>query len=163
MPSLTNGFIQSTLRAVYSDGYSGTVNLSRTASLNFSNGSGAGQANRVYTNSATTTIAASGTLSLELSGVLTDAFGNTLTLTLLRALFIEHLTTTTASYVTIGAGSNPVFGTKIANLELYNGDHFMFTCKNGYTITPATADILRIVNADASNAATVRITILASQ
>lgn len=163
MPSLISGYLRSTFQTLYSDGYSGKVNLFRTPAINFANGNGNGQANRVYTNSATMTIVASGTLSLDLSGALTDAFGNTLTLTKLRGLLIEHLTTTTASYVTIGGGSNPVFGSKIDGLEIYNGDHFLWTCKNGYTIAGGSNDALRIVNADGSNSATVRVSLLGSQ
>lgn len=163
MPSLTSGYVRSTFQVLYSDGYTGKQSLFRTPALNFTDGNGAGQANRVYTNSATMTIAASGTLNIDLSGSVTDAFGNTLTLTKLRALLIEHLTTTTSTNVTVGGGTNPIFGTKISGLEINNGDHMLFTCKNGYTVTGGSADNLRIVNADASNSATVRISILGSQ
>ena len=163
MPSLISGYIRSTFQVLYSDGYSGRVSLFRTPALTFADGSGAGQANRVYTNSATMTIAASGTLSIDLSGSVTDAFGNTLTLTKLRALLIEHLTTTTSTNITVGGGANPIFGSKLSGLEINNGDHMLFTCKNGYTITGGSADTLRIVNADGTNQATVRISVLGSQ
>ena len=129
-------------------------------STSFSNGNGAGQANDVY--KTTLTITASGTSTLTLTA-LTDAFGNSLVMTKLRALLIEHQTTTTATAITVGGGTHPLFGTTIAGLIIPNGNFNLYTNKNGLSIVAATNDVLTIVNSDSSNSATVRVTILGSQ
>lgn len=128
--------------------------------LSFANGNGAGQANDVY--ETTLSIGTSATATLTLSA-LTDAFGNSLVMTKLRALLIEHRTTTTASAVTVGGGTHPVFGTTIAGLIIPNGNFFTYTNKNGLAMVAGTNDVLTIINSDASNVATVRVTILGSQ
>lgn len=160
MPSLISGYVRSSLQLLYFDGTATKQNISRNPSLNFTNGNGSSQGNRCFM--ASYTLAASGTQTLNLTTGLLDAFGNTFAITKLRALLIEHLTTTTSTHITIGGGTNPLFGTKIASLELYNGDHLFLPYKAGYTVSSGSADRILLTNADATNQATVRVTILGS-
>lgn len=165
MPSsLSSATIRGGFQCLYQDS-TGTAkqSLSRTPTQNYTNGTGATalQANIVY--QVTLTITASGSSTLNLTTGLTDQFGQAIAATRLKAMLVEHLTTTTATAITIGGSTNPLFGTKLTGFEVNNGDHFQYTCKAGYTISSGSADRIRFVNADASNSATVRVTLLLSQ
>lgn len=161
MPSIRRASVKFLISADYAGDTSGVEQImADTLITPFANGTGTSQANRAY--QVTTTIAASGTLTITLTS-LTDNIGNALVLTKLRALFVSHLSTSVASQVTLGGGTNPLFGTKITGIEILPGDTLPFVCKTGYTIASGSADRIRIVNSDSVNAASVRITILGSQ
>jgi len=165
MSTLTSAILRGALQAIYSDGGTGKVTISRSPLIQLSEGNGTDQANRVYEAGATSTgysIAASGTLVLNLSS-LTDAFGTAIAATKIKAILIEHLRLSASSGVTIGGGTNPVFGTQIVGLTLNAGDPFMYGRRTGYTVTPTSADRLTITNLDGTNAAKVRVTLILSQ
>ena len=46
--------------------------------------------------------------TLDLSGVLSDVFGNTLTFAEIKLIWIENLSTTSGEVLKVGAGSNPL-------------------------------------------------------
>lgn len=161
MPNLINAFFRTVLQYNYSDDEAARETPSRTPSKSFTNGSGDNQANRAYYEKHT--IAASGTLVLNLTTGLVDFNGNAIAATKLKALLIEHLDTTTATSITIGGGTNPLFGTQIVALPIVNGSHQSFVFPKGYTVASGSADRITITNADGTNQATVRITMLTSQ
>lgn len=160
--SLTSATVRGMIQLLYQD-TTGTAkqSLSRMPTVNFTNGTGTAQGNVVY--QATLTITASSSSTLNLTTGLTDQFGQAIAATKLKAMLIEHLTTTTSTGITIGGSTNPLFGTKLVGFEVNNGDHLLYTCKAGYTISSGSADRIRFVNADASNSATVRVTLILSQ
>lgn len=149
---------------LYAEYLSGNVGVEQKFSdeqrVQFTNGTGSSQFNKVYTT--TLTIAASGNGTVTLSS-LTDAFGNALNLTKMNGLLIRHLSTSAASSVTIGTGTTPLFGTQIAALPLVKGDAFAYESLAGYTVTAASADKIKVINLDGANSATVTVTIFGSQ
>ena len=164
MPSIVSAIIRAGLQAIYSNGGSAKQNVSRTPLCQFTDGNGASQANRLYdTDAADLSLAASATQTYNLTS-LVDSLGNTIVATKIKGLVIEHRANSAAvSGVTIGGGSNPVFGTQLTGLPLLPGDHIQICFKSGYTVTAVTGMNLGIVNADSSHIATVRVTLLLSQ
>lgn len=165
MSTLTSAIVRGSLQAIYTDGGTGKSTVSRTPLVQMSDGNGTDQGNRFFESgptSAGVTIAASGTLVLNLSS-LTDVFGVAIAATKIKAILIEHLRSSTASGVTIGGGTAPVFGTQVVALPLGAGDFFEYVRRAGYTVTATTADRLTITNSDSSNAAKVRVSMILSQ
>jgi len=129
----------------------------------FTDGTGAGKANKIYISYST--IAASGNVTFDLAGSLLDMFGNTITMTKVKVIYFELLNSTSASSVLIGAGTNPMVNWVAAAgdaVRVRNGGFFLLSCSDatGYAVTAGTADVLRILNEDSSNIATYRVVIL---
>jgi hypothetical protein len=127
------------------------------------NGTGASQADKFYVVSPT--IAASGTLSLDLAGSLTDLFGNTITFARIKGVYIQFASTNTASDVTVGgAASNPAtlfFADATDKINIQKTGSFLIsrTDATGWPVTAGTGDILKIANNDSGNAAILQIVI----
>lgn len=164
MPSVTSAMMRGTLEVIYTNGGNVTQNISRRPLRHFTNGNGALQANRVYdTDDTPLTLTASATQTYNLSS-LADKLGNTITATKIKGILIEHLPSSVATGgITVGGGTGAVFGTKLVDFPLLPGEHIQLCLGSGYTVTATTADKLRIINADSSNTATVRVTLLLSQ
>ena len=123
-------------------------------------GTGADQAKEVFSD--TRTLAASGTEDLDLSGVLTDAFGNTLLFTRIKALIIEAAATNTNDVVVGGAASNGFispFGASTDKVKVKPGGCFVLIAPDAtaYAVTAATADLLKIANSCAGTGVTYNI------
>lgn len=124
--------------------------------INLTNGTAANQADLAFVDERT--IAAGATDSIDLAGVLTDAFGATITAAEIVALMIINKRRAGAPLnstdLTIGGGANGVFASAMpfvlkpgAVLLLAAGD-----AAGVKTVTAGTADILTVVNgANASN------------
>lgn len=122
--------------------------LSRAVTL--ASGTGAGNADRVF--QARRTIAASGTDDLDLAGVLTDAFGASITFARIKGLFIAASSANTNNVVVGNAASNAwatllnATGTVTlrpgAVLAAIAGAADTTT----YSVTASTGDLLRLAN-----------------
>jgi hypothetical protein len=133
---------------------SGTVGLasaSATATalsqFTLANGTGANQGDLVYTTSAAITTA--GTLSIDVKGSLTDAFGAAFTPAKLRLIYIASKSSNTTDLTLFGdAASVPILNTAATTTTLSPGDVFMVTRRSaaGIAVTASTADIIKIVN-----------------
>jgi len=116
------------------------------------------------------TVSASSNDDIDLAGVLSDAFGATITAAELVAVFIINAPrsgSANTSDLTIGAGTNPFVGflggTAPTIGPLKPGAQFLIAAGDAAgigTVTAATADILRIANG-AGASATYQIAILA--
>ncbi len=123
------------------------------------NGTGAGNADRLY--SKTRTLAASTTEDLDLAAVLTDAFGATLTFARVKAIYIGASASNTNNVLVGGAASNQ-FVNWVADatdkLVIRPGAFFLLACgaadATGYAVTPSTGDLLRIGNSGAGTSVT---------
>lgn len=71
----------------------------------FSNGTGANQANNVFADDFA--ISGAGTQTYDLAGGVTNALGQTLTFTAIKALIVQN---TGSAVLNIGGGSNPFLG-----------------------------------------------------
>lgn len=122
------------------------------AQINFAlalgEGVGAAQFNLAYM--AERTLATGATDSIDLAGVLTDAFGATITAVEVVAIVIMNRQkdgTANTTTLTIGGGSNPIVGFATAVLDpgsiilLAGGD-----ASGAFVVTAATGDLLQIVN-----------------
>lgn len=118
-------------------------------------GTGAGQAQKFFRDRRTVTTGAND--DLDLSGTLTDAFGETLAFTAIKGILIysvpENSTNLTvglssAPFVSWLGGTTPTLGPIIPGgmFFLYRPD------AAGYAVTATTADILRITNAAGASA-----------
>lgn len=140
----------------------GPWNYTTTA---LTNGTAAGQADVLYT--AQTTIAGNANTTLNLSS-LTNAFGSTVSLARIKAMYFENTatpsggTTRSSSIAIGGAGVTPFvggfFNAGTDTLTLRNGVHMsvgVVQDATGYVV--GTGVNLEIANSDASNSAIVNI------
>jgi hypothetical protein len=128
-------------------------------------GTAAGKADLTY--HATRTIAPSANDDLDLAGVLTDAFGATLTFARIKSLTIVAAAANVNNVVVGGGASNPVTsfmsGTTPAVIVRPGTAFHLQTGSadaTGYVVTAATADILRVTNGGAGASVTYDIVIV---
>lgn len=140
---------------------------SNSGSFNYSTsllaGAGAGKAALFYANEFD--LAASGSLDIDLAAGVNDVFGNSISFTKIRLLYIQVVTDAEAvkigTSILVGGHAAAVvsfLGAATDKIRIRNGGCFQL-CANdiGYTVTATTADFIKIVNEDAVNALTVRI------
>lgn len=138
--------------------------LSLSQQWDLGNGTGAGQADRLFSDRRT--LAASATEDLDLAGVLTDAFGATLTFARIKALLVRASSGNTNSVVLGAASSNPwatlLNGT--GTLTLRPGASVLLSAGVGdataYAVTAATGDLLKVANSAGGSAVTYEIAII---
>jgi len=140
-----------------------TVN--KTYSVSFQNGTAAGQANKLFAD--TRTIAASSNDDLDLNGLLTDAFGGTLSLLRVKALIVAAAAGNTNDVVVGGAASNgwiTPFGSSTDKVKIKPGAVMALFAgladATAWTVTAATGDVLRIANGGAGTPVTYDIVII---
>lgn len=123
--------------------------LSYSKTHDLANGTGANQADKIFSD--TRQLAASGTENLDLAGVLTDAFGATLTFTKVKALLVAAKSTNTND-VLVGGHASAAFVTPFADatdkIRVKPGGLFLLTAPdaNGLAVTATTGDLLTIAN-----------------
>lgn len=118
-------------------------------SLSFANGAGAGQAQRLWTDRRTLVDGASETI--DLNGVLTDAFGASIALTKLKALIVisDPANITALTLGNVANGIAGPFGAATGSVVVNAGGIFAIIAPDaaGYPVVAATADLLKIANA----------------
>jgi hypothetical protein len=137
--------------------------LKYSAAHAFTDGAGADQAQKLFTDQRT--LAASANESLDLAGGLTDAFGATLTLTKVKALLIKAADGNTNNVVVGGAASNGwvgPFGDVSDTVAVKPGGTLLLVAPNaaGYAVTAGTGDILQVANSGAGTGVTYDIVIV---
>lgn len=140
--------IQGTLTASQNLG-SASYNLNQTYAINLLQGSAANQADIIFAN--TYTIAASGTQLLDLYGVLTDAHGNTINMTLVKGIFVYAYPGNTNNVLVGGAASNAFATWCNANTDqvIVRPGGFMMlgsTDLTSYQVNSSTGHILQLAN-----------------
>lgn len=118
--------------------------FSRFVQATLLDGTGAGQADRLFTDQRTI----STNDDLDLAGVLVDAMGTTLTFARIKAIMIEALAANTNN-ITIGAATNPwaTFLNATGTATLRPGGFVCAYAGNdatGWAVTAGTGDILRL-------------------
>lgn len=135
--------------------------LALAIELAFTDGSGAGQANRLWHDRRT--LAQSTNDDIDLTGVLADVYGTTITLARVKALIIQHVSGTNA--LTIGGSpTNPWISWLAASGDgvVLRPSGLLVLATNeatGYTVTASSADVLRVANG-AGTSVDYKITIL---
>lgn len=121
--------------------------------LNFVNGAGAGAADRIFLD--TRTVTASSTDSLDLAGSLTDPFGAALTFARIKGLIVvARATNVTDIRITRPASNAVPLLSAAAYIAVRPGGLFVWMDPSaaGVVVTPATGDLLDMVNSGATDA-----------
>ncbi|MBA4092400.1 MAG: hypothetical protein C0494_17660 [Sphingobium sp.] len=125
-------------------------------------GVGAGQANQMWADNRT--IAASTSENLDLAGSLANALGATLTFTSIKAILIIAAAANANNVVVGGAASNAfaLFGDPTDTIAIRPGGCLLITDfnANGYAVTAATGDILKVANSGSGTTVTYDIVII---
>lgn len=139
--------------------------VARTA-LQLSTGTAAGQADKVY--QGRRTLAASTAEDLDLAGVLTDAFGATITFARIKGLYIVAAAANTNNVVVGAAGTNAwatllnATGTLTLRPGAFVGVGTGAADAVCYAVTTATADLLHVSNGGAGTSVTYDVVIIGS-
>lgn len=141
-------------------GISGGANLTYSPSirntLSLATGTGSGQADLLY--AGTRTLALSTSEDLDLAGGLTDVFGASLTFVKVKYIYIKAASGNTNTVIMGGAASNQFvgpFGSAAYTLVLQPGQWMEFAHPTtGWTVTPATGDLLKVLNGGAGTSVT---------
>lgn len=132
------------------------INVTGGASL--ANGTGADQADMSWSD--TRSVAAGANDDLDLAGSLTNAFGATLSLARIKAIYVKNKATAGGATLLIGAaGSQPItslFGDTSDKIKLAPQAEIMIFCPTAtaYAVGAGSADKLRIAH-DNSNSTSV--------
>lgn len=140
-----------------------SAQLNKPRTFRWSDGTGAGQANRVFADRRQ--LAASANESLDLAGGLTDALGATITLAKVRALLIEADAGNTNTLVVGGAAANAfasLFGDATDKIVVRPGGLVLIVAPDatGYAVTAGTGDLLQVANGGAGTPVTFDITVI---
>lgn len=132
------------------------------STVSLASGTGASQADLLFTD--TRTIAASGTEDLDLAGSLVDALGNTLTFVTVKAILIKASSANTNNVTVSPAAANGFLGPFNAAADLVSvppGGMFMVQAPvAGWTVTAGTGDLLTIANSGAGTGVTYDVIIV---
>jgi hypothetical protein len=139
--------------------------LSQRYSTELDDGTAAGAADKVFSD--TRTLNASATENLDLAGSLTDALGASLTFAKVKALIVHAAAANTNNVVVGGDATTTFFGIFAdetdaivlrpgATLALFVGE----ADAAAYAVTAATADLLKITNSGAGTAVSYDIIII---
>lgn len=124
--------------------------VNKTYSTAYTEGTGASQANQMYTD--TRTIAASSNDDIDLASGITNAFGTTLLFTSIKGIIVKAASANTNDIIIGGAATNAfetfLGGTNPSILVVPGGTFALVNPEaNGYVVTADTGDILRLTNA----------------
>lgn len=155
MATNLSGSIRAQISMKYNSGNTALTNDQFQAieafSTNFTNGTGSGQADLLLAQ--TISLSSSGTQTFDLdAGTLLDPAGNALTFVKIKAIIVAHSSSSAASAISIGGDFSSTAG--IGTNALVAGGSNLIADPTGYTVTATSADVLTVVNADASNTAT---------
>lgn len=139
-----------------------THKISYSSVLDFTNGTGANQANMIWSD--TRTLSASATEDLDLAGVLTNAFGTTLTFTKIKGIIVTALAANTNAVQVTRPASNgaPIFMAAGDGISITPGGFFAAAWPNlaGVAVTATTGDLITVTNSAGSTAVTYTIVVI---
>lgn len=123
--------------------------LSVVKNVMLANGTGANQADKVFSDQRTLT--ASATEDLDLAGVLTDAFGATITFARIKVIMVSA-SSSNSNNVLVGGAASAQFINWVSDptdkVVIRPGGVLLLACSDatGYAVTATTGDLLRIGN-----------------
>lgn len=125
-------------------------------------GTGLNQADKIFSD--TRTLAASGTETLDVSGVLADALGATLTMARVKGILVAAAVGNTNN-VLVGGGSNPLLGYVADATDIVvvrPGGLFLWLAPDavGAAVTAATGDLLKVANSSSGTGVTYDVVII---
>jgi hypothetical protein len=139
--------------------------MTQTYKANLSDGTGAGQADRVFHDQRT--LAASATENLDLAGVLTDPLGTSLTFARIKAIVVKAAAGNTNDVIMGGDVTNTFFGPfadETDGIRIRPGGVVCIACgeadSTGYTVAAGTGDLLKFLNGGGSTPVTFDVTLI---
>jgi hypothetical protein len=139
--------------------------LSQRYSTELDDGTAAGMADKVFSD--TRTLTASSTENLDLAGSLVDALGATITFARVKAIIIHAAAANTNNVLVGGDVTNtffPMFGAETDSLIIRPGATVALFAGEadavGYAVTAATADLLKITNSGAGTSVSYDVIII---
>lgn len=132
-----------------------------SAPLSLTNGTGASQVDRVWSDERT--LAASGTEDIDLAGVLSDIYGAALSFAKIKAVFVKAAAGNTNDVVVSRPASNgvPLFAAAGDAVAVKPGGAFaLFWPGAGVSVAAGTADLLTFTNSAAGSGVTFQVVIL---
>jgi len=141
----------------------GTVPLSVLRGSSTADGTGLGQADRIFHD--TRTLTASSSEDLDLAGVLVDVFGATLTFARIKTLLISAAVGNTNNIIVGNAATNGFIswvGAATHTVTVRPGGLLLVSAVDAtaYTVTAATADLLHIANSGAGTSVTYDVVLI---
>jgi len=140
---------------------SGSAAVNVPVSLALANGTGTNQVDRMFSDQRTLT--ASTSEDLDLAGILTDAFGVTITFVKVKAIWIKASSANTNNVV-VGAASSADFvgpwSTDGTTSIPPGGSMLVSAPVSGWTVTATTADILKIANSSSGTSVIYNLVII---
>lgn len=138
--------------------------ITHSLSISLSDGTGASQADRVWKD--TRTLSASATEDLDLSGTLTNIYGESVVFADVRAILITAASANTNNVNVTRPASNglPIFLAASDGIAVRPGGAFMLFSPDttGIPVTAGTGDLLTITNSAGSTSVDYSITIVGS-
>lgn len=130
--------------------------------LDLTSGTGAGKADKIWTDQRT--IAASGSDDLDLAGSLTDVFGGSITFATIKVLYVKAAAGNTNDVV-VGGDASAAWDTMLGDsgtVTLKPGALLLVasTAANPWAVTATSADILQIANSSSGSSVTYDIAIV---
>lgn len=133
-----------------------------SSTLAYADGTGAAAADRIFTD--TRTLAASATENLDLAGVLTDAYGATITFARIKAVIVTAAAGNTNDVQFTRPASNgaPLFMAAGDGIALKPGAMFALADPGatGVAVTAGTGDILTVTNSAGTTGVTYSVMII---
>lgn len=130
---------------------SASFTLDQQALAQFAPGTGTGKADLAFADRRT--LAASATENLDLAGALTDPLGAALTFGHVKAIYVTAKAANTNNVVVGGAATNGFggpFGGTTPTVSIPPGGFLLLAHPGaGWTVTPATGDLLKVANSAA--------------
>lgn len=134
--------------------------VERRAAVRLTSGTGAGQADKMWSD--TRSLATGASEDLDLAGVLTDPFGATITFARVKGLYIKAADANTTN-LTVGANVTSAWGTLFGptgasggTVTLRPGGLFVAVCgaadATAWAVTATSGDLLHVVNAAGATA-----------
>ena len=169
MATALTGKIRSEIRLDFDGGSElGTLSDAVLDTTNYfswtvANGTGANQADLVFSDQRT--LALSTSENLDLAGSLTDAYGTTITFARIKMIYVKAKSTNGGNIIVGGAAANTFvgfFANSSDKINLTAGQMLQVTAPDatGWAVTAGTADILKVENDDGSATGTYDIIIV---
>lgn len=137
--------------------------VDETITSQFADGTGAGQAKQLFTD--TRTIAASGNEDLDLSGALSNAFGTSIAFTAIKAIRVKAAAANTNDVQISPAATNGWLGPFADASDIISvppGGQFLMTREDatGWAVTAGTGDLLNVANSSSGTGVTYTIELI---
>lgn len=155
MATSLTGSIRAQISVKYNSGdlslTNGQVQAIEAFSINFTNGTGSGQADLFFAVNVPA-LGTSATSSYDLdAGTMTDPNGVAITFANIIGILIVHKSTSSASSIILGGDF--VTTHNIGTNLITPGNQMLITNDAEYAVTATTADVLTVTNSDGSNTA----------